>query len=135
VRTLLDTNVIISAILFGGVPREILVAATRGRIQIVTSPVLLDELEDLLVEKFRFSADAARATRTEIEALADVVEPGDLPDVCRDPDDNEVLGAAATGAAEVIVTGDRDLLELSSFEDIRLLRPAQYARLLRGDER
>ena len=134
-RTLLDTNVIISAILFGGVPREILVAATRGRIQIVTSPVLLDELEDLLVEKFRFSADAARATRTEIEALADVVEPGDLPDVCRDPDDNEVLGAAATGAAEVIVTGDRDLLELSSFEDIRLLRPAQYARLLRGDER
>ena len=134
-RTLLDTNVIISAILFGGVPREILVAAIRGSIQIVTSPVLLDELEDLLVEKFRFSAEAARATRTEIEAMADVVEPGDLPDVCRDPDDNEVLGAAATGSAEVIVTGDRDLLELGSFEDIRILRPAQYARLLRGDER
>ena len=134
-RTLLDTNVIISAILFGGVPREILVAAIRGRIQIITSPVLLDELEDLLEEKFRFSAEAARATRAEIEALADVVEPGDLPDVCRDPDDNEVLGAAATGAAEVIVTGDRDLLELSTFEDIRILRLAQYARLLRGDER
>lgn len=129
-RVVLDTNVVISAILFGGVPREILTAAIRGRIQVATSPVLLDELEGLLVEKFRFSREAARATRAELEAMADVVEPGEVPDVCRDPDDDEVLGAAAAGAAEAIVTGDRDLLELRAFEDVRILRPARYVRLL-----
>jgi putative PIN family toxin of toxin-antitoxin system len=125
---LFDTNVLISAVLFGGVSRDLLVRAMRGKIQLVTSPALLDELEDVLAEKFEFTRDAARATRSEIESLADVIEPVDVPQVCRDPDDDEVLAAAVTGAADAIVTGDEDLLTLGSHQGIEVVAPGDLSR-------
>jgi putative PIN family toxin of toxin-antitoxin system len=131
-RVLLDTNVIISGILFGGFARELLGKALRGEIALVTSPVLLDELEDLLAAKFSFSPAAARETRRELEALGDVVEPTEIPDVCRDADDNAVMAAAGTGGAEAIVTGDEDLLVLGVYRKIPILRPADLVHRLRG---
>jgi putative PIN family toxin of toxin-antitoxin system len=128
VRAVLDTNVVISAVLFGGVSRNLLVRAIRGEIDLVTSPALLDELEDVLGEEFDFSRDAARATRSEIESLSDVVEPVDLPRVCRDPDDDQVLAAAVAGAADLIVTGDEDLLTLGSHQGIEIVTPGDLSR-------
>jgi putative PIN family toxin of toxin-antitoxin system len=95
--------------------------------------VLLDEFEELLVEKFSFSVDAARAIRGELEAVVDVVEPEEIPEICRDPDDNQVLGAAATGGVEAIVTGDKDLLDLGSYEGIGIVQPAEFVRSLPDD--
>lgn len=132
-RVLLDTNVHISAVLFGGPSREILMAGVRGRLHIVSSVALLDEFEELLVEKFSFSVDAARAIRGELEAVVDVVEPEEIPEICRDPDDNQVLGAAATGGVEAIVTGDKDLLDLGSYEGIGIVQPAEFVRSLPDD--
>lgn len=94
----------------------------------MTSPALLDELEDVLTEEFEFSRDAARATRSEIDSLAHVVEPVDIPRICRDPDDDEVLAAAVTGAAEAIVTGDEDLLTLGSHQGIEVVTPGDLGR-------
>jgi uncharacterized protein len=131
VRILLDTNVLISALLFGGLPRVLLRTAMRGDIVLVTSPALLDELEDILIGKFGFGRAIARLTRAEIEALADLVNPGDLLRVSRDPDDDEVLAAAVAGRAEVIVTGDRDLLALGAHQGIRVLTPREFADLPR----
>jgi len=122
-RALLDTNDLISAILFGGLPRLLLLRAIEGEIQLVTSPVLLDELEELLGEKFGFSPASARATRAELEGLADVVEPLEVPRVCRDADDDEVLAAAAIGGAAFAVTGDEDLLVLERNGEVRILTP------------
>jgi putative PIN family toxin of toxin-antitoxin system len=124
-RVLLDTNIFISAILFGGLPRELMVLGLRGEIELVTSPALLNELTALLEEEFAFSPAAADETRRELELVAEVVEPREIPDVCRDPDDNHVLAAANTGGAELFVTGDRDLLVLKAFEDIEIVEPAQ----------
>lgn len=126
-RVLLDTNVLVSAILFGGVPRELLRHAIRGRFVPVTSSRLLDELEDLLERKFEFSPAAAAETRGEFEALADVVRPKEVPRVCRDPDDDEVLAAAVAGRAAAVVTGDRDLLDLGTYGDIEIVTPAVLA--------
>jgi len=133
VRILLDTNVLVSALLFGGLPRVLLRTAIRGDVTLVTSPALLDELEDVLVGKFGFGRAVARLTRAEIEALADLVEPGDPPRVCRDPDDDEVLATAVTGRVDVIVTGDRDLLALGAHQGIRILTPREFADLPRED--
>ena len=123
---LLDTNVLISAILFGGVPRALLRIAIQGRVRLITSPRLLDELEELLREKFDFSHAAAAETRYEFEFLAEVVEPTEIPNVCRDPDDDEVLAAAVAGGAAAIVTGDRDLLDLGGYLGIEIVAPAAY---------
>ena len=125
-RILLDTNVLISGILFRGVPRALLERAIRGELDVVTSPALLDELEDILTRKFEFPPELGRAVRTELESLADVVVPAEVPAVSRDPDDDQVLAAALSGGAEFIVTGDRDLLILETHHEIPIVSPADF---------
>lgn len=125
-RVLLDTNVLISAILFSGVPRRLLEKALQGKIELVTSPALMAELEEVLTEKFDFPAVTASGVRQEMQLMAVVEEPVEIPDVARDPDDNEVLAAARRGQAEFMVTGDEDLLALGSYEGISILRPREF---------
>src|SRR5712691_5019776 len=105
VRVLLDTNVLVSAVLFGGLPRELLHGALRGRFEVVTSVRLMAEFEEVLVERFGLAPEIGRAARSEYELLAVLVRPRRVPRIARAPDDNEVLAAAATGAADFIVTG------------------------------
>lgn len=126
-RVLLDTNVLVSAVLFGGIPHALLRSAIEGRLRLVTSSHLLDELEEVLEGKFGFSRAAAVETRAELETLGKLVEPAEVPRVCRDPDDDEVLAAAMLGEASVIVTGDRDLLDFGSYQGIEILTPALLA--------
>lgn len=132
-RVLLDTNVLLSAILFGGVPRRLLGAVIEGRFRLVTSRHLLDEFEELLEGRFGFSRAAAVETRSELEVLAEIAEPVDIPKVCRDPDDDHVLAAAMVGKAEVVVTDDRDLLVLEWYNRIEILAPSMFAPRL-GEE-
>lgn len=126
-RVLLDTNVLVSAILFGGLPRRLLDLALRGDLDLVTSVALFDELEDVLRDRFAFERAAARATRAELEAVADLAAPTTVPAVSRDPDDDVVLATAVVGAADVVVTGDRDLLVLGSHAGIPVWTPRQFA--------
>ena len=128
-RVLLDTNVLVSAILFGGVSRSILERGITGEIDLVTSPSLTDEFEGVVGEKFPLPPEIARAVRSELELLADVVRPKTVPPVLHDPDD-EVLATATTGQAEVIVTGDRRLLGLGSHRNIRIVTPRDFLTFL-----
>jgi uncharacterized protein len=133
VRVLLDTNVLISAILFRGLPRTLLSGAIRGELDLVTSPALLDELEAVLTRRFEFPPELARAVMGELESLADVVVPDDVPAVSRDPDDDQVLAAAVAGDVEAIVTGDADLLVLEMHRGIRILKPSDFVAELTSD--
>ena len=125
-RVVLDTNVLVSAVLFGGLPREILLRAPRGEFDVVTTVHLMAEFEDVLTERFGVQVEIARAARAEYELLAQIVHPRRIPQVARDPDDNEVLAAARSGDAEYVVTGDRDLLALGEHEGTRVLTPRQF---------
>ncbi len=129
-RVLFDTNVLVSAILFGGVPRELLTRALRGDVELVTSATLLDELEAVLVESFLADRAFVRTVRSELELLAQVVSVPDVPRVVRDPDDDAVIVAALSGAASTIVTGDRDLLILGEHRDIRIVTPREFASII-----
>ena len=119
-------NVLISGILFHGLPRSLLERAIRGELDLVTSPPLLDELREVLTGRFHVPPELARLVRGELETLAEVVVPDDVPRVSRDPDDDQVLAAAIVGEAEAIVTGDRDLLVLEAHRGIPILTPAEF---------
>lgn len=129
-RVLLDTNILVSAVLFGGLPRELVRRALRGEFVVVTSAPLMLEFEEILCERFGLPAAVARAARAEYELLATVVRAGDIPRTVRDPDDDEVLAAAVAGNCAFVVTGDRDLLAVGSYEGRPILTPRQFEDVL-----
>jgi putative PIN family toxin of toxin-antitoxin system len=110
VRVVLDTNVLVSALHFGGRPRRLLDDVLRGDHTLIIGPAILGELEAVLVDTCGWTRDRAAAVRAELEAIAEVVTPVDVPRVCRDPDDDQILAIAVSGAADALVTGDADLL-------------------------
>ena len=103
-----------SAVLSGGLPRRLSDAALQGRFVFVTGSELLAELADVLRDRFGFERSAARLVRAEMEGIADLAEPRDVPAVSRDLDDDVVLATAVAGGVDVIVTGDKDLLVLEA---------------------
>ena len=123
-RVLLDTNVVVSAILFGGVPRQLLEAALAGDLDLTTSQPLLAELETVLTRKFDFPTSMTASIRAELEGLSELVEPIQIERVTRTVADDVVLATAVAGAAEVLVTGDKELLGIGAYEGI----PIQTAR-------
>jgi putative PIN family toxin of toxin-antitoxin system len=129
-RAVLDTNVVVSALIWGGKPLGLLEAATEGRVDLVTSPVLLAELAEVLhrphlkmrLQRVRGSVEEALALYA---ALAISVTPATVPRaVPNDPDDDHVIAAAVVGQADIIASGDRHLLSLGTYQTIRILLPA-----------
>ena len=95
--------------------------------QLVTSPVLLDELDEKLRGKFEVSARDAVPIRLRLEASALVVTPDfSLAVIQDDPNDDRVLECAVAGKADYVVSGDRHLLKLGSYERITILTARQF---------
>lgn len=130
-RLVIDTNVLLSALLWRNTPHALLEQARNGVVTLISSPALLAELAEVL-ERPKFDAMLAKSgtSRAELFAklrlLAEVMEPPPLAQpVCRDPDDDAVLALARVALADLIVSGDDDLLTLGSFEGIPIVTPAQ----------
>jgi putative PIN family toxin of toxin-antitoxin system len=126
-RVTVDTNVLISALVFEGLPGEFLALARAGSFQLITSPALLDELDEKLRFKFLWSPARASQVRRELEMLCEVVSTvNHLVIVKDDPDDDRVLECAVAGRADTIVSGDRHLLKLGSYDGIAILSVRQF---------
>ncbi len=138
-RIVLDTNVVLSALLWRGTPYRLLDAIRQcGEARLFTSPALLDELADVLT---RPSATKRLALigRTAREVLADyveaveVVEPAQVPRVVpNDADDDQVIAAAVAAGADWIVSGDADLLSMESYQGIPIITAVQAAQQIAG---
>lgn len=126
-RVVLDSNVIISAFLFGGPPADILAAAADGSVECFTSLPILDEVRDVLQRpKFGLSSAQALALVGELRELLQLVTPtGKVRMIAADPDDDMVLECAAAANADLIVSGDSHLLDLRQWKDVRVLSPAE----------
>ena len=136
IRVVADTNIFVSAIMFGGLPGAFLDLALRGSFSLVISTAILEELDEKLRRKFRVSAHDSSATRTQLEAIADVVTPSaNLAIVLDDPDDDRVLECAIEGRADFIVSGDRHLLRLVSFKSIPILTVRQFFSVAHWEQR
>lgn len=136
-RLVLDTNVVASAVLWGGVPRQLLQAGREKRVSLFASIRLLAELTDILVRpKFEKKLAASGLTIEQIvdryAELAAVVQPAAIaPTVLDDPDDDQVLACAVAARADLIVSGDRrHLLPLGRFEGMPIVSPAEALRII-----
>ncbi|MPZ87836.1 MAG: putative toxin-antitoxin system toxin component, PIN family [Nitriliruptorales bacterium] len=132
VRVLLDTNVLISALLFGGLPEALLRRGLEGAFVMISSEVLLDELEDKLLQRFEFGRAQSRLVRQELDLASDNVLPQTVPAASRDPDDDHVLAAAVAGLADWIVTGDKDLLVMGRHRGIAIVTPRSFWETVSG---
>lgn len=135
-KAVIDTNVLMAALLWRGPPHALLEHVRAGTVSFVSSPALLAELADVIGRtKFDLILKHTNTSRerslAQLRSLAEVIEPPALhKPVCRDPDDDEVLALAIAAKVELIVSGDKDLLVLQRFEGIPILAPAQAVALI-----
>lgn len=126
-RVVADTNIYISAYAFGGISKEVLVMAQTGMIKLCVSPAILDELEDVLIRKFKFSNDVVQEIIGNIPQFTELVTPKKtIKFITEDPDDDRILECAVTAGAHVIVSGDKDLKRIGKYEEIIILSPGEF---------
>ena len=127
-RVVADTNILVSALLFGGTSEQVFLAGLRGEIQLLTSPSLLKEFEKVLKEKFKVSIHLVREIIQEVMDVAEIVEVSSHIKAISYPDeDNRVLECAVDGKADFIVTGDtRHILPLKEYSGIKILSPSEF---------
>lgn len=124
-RLVLDTNVLIAALVADGLCRDLVRRRLESHVLISSQP-LLDELREKLEQKFKIRAKDAPFLRAYAERVQ-IVQPVALPrNACRDRDDVIVLATAVAGKAECIITGDEDLLVLEEYDDISILTPRHW---------
>ena len=132
---MLDTNVVLSAVLWEGNPGRIIAKAEVGDVRLYTSPFLLEELRVTLDRpKLRKRAAMTGLTAELIFAdyrrLALLKKPGAVGAWSRDPDDDHVIACALAARADFLVTGDGDLLSLGSVEGVRIVSPVDLLAIL-----
>ncbi len=131
-RIVLDTNVVLSALLWRGTPYQLLTAIRQqSGVQLYSSTALLDELADVLTrptatKRLAVIGKTAREVLSDYVEAVELVEPTTVPRVVpTDPDDDQVIAAALTAHADLVVSGDADLLSIASFERIPIVTAAQ----------
>lgn len=127
----LDTNVLISAIVFGGNPRKILEAVLNGEPKLFFSENILDELKGVLQRpKFGFQAEVIQSILSELNAIGHIVKPlSHVREIQEDADDNRILECAIEASANYIISGDTHLLNLKKYRNIRVVSPAEYLKI------
>ena len=128
-RVVIDTNVLISSLFFTtSTPAKALEKAVTKAQLVATTETLRELIETLLLPKFdRYvRRDRREALLERVASLVEIVQVLQSIRASRDPKDDKFLEAAVNGRADVIVTGDRDLLDLNPFRGIAIVTPAAY---------
>lgn len=134
IRVVFDTNVIVSAIGFGGRPLDALLQAFDQNVQLVASEGTLAELERVFAyEHLPFTTYEQVQYPAIIRLEAAVVEPNMSLDVVRDSDDDKFIECAVAGDADYIVSGDKDLREVESYHNIEIITAAEFLSLFEQD--
>ncbi len=125
-RAVIDTNVYISAFVFGRLPRTILELAEEGRFELFASAAIRTEIERTLRDKFEWSENRIAEAVDPLWEVAQIIGSVKTVEASRDQTDNRILECAIAAKAGIIVTGDMDLLVLNPFRSIQILTPRQF---------
>lgn len=135
-RIVIDTNVLISGIFWGGVPFEILDLWARNKITLLTSQAILSEYARVLQE---YGLKRNRTDLTEgwlhfIVQYSHIIHTHRKFHVCRDTEDNMFLDCAVEGSAQYIVSGDKDLLTLQNFMGVNIVTPMKFTKIFKAKQ-
>ena len=139
-RAVVDTNLLVSYLLTHRPPMAELIDVylAHGDYALLTSHVMLDELDRVLqyprLHRY-YDAETRVGFVALVAAMGEIVDvPEAVPRICRDPDDDWIIACAVAGDADVIVSGDRDLLDLGQVGPIPILSARQFLVMLQGKE-
>jgi len=123
-----DTNVLIAALITEGICSKLLHRARTGDFSLASCPFIINEVRRILSKKFRLAhGEIASAMEPVTEAVDRIIEHTlKIKGVCRDADDDNILACALAAKAEYLVTGDADLLELRSYQGVRIITPRDF---------
>ncbi len=139
-RIVVDTNVMIAAILWQGPPHRILELAEKGQVSLCATPSVLEELQEVLERsKFRKQLQNRATSIEEIMSgllpLVELYEPTAVPNaVPTDPDDEIFIECALSADAPFLISGDNHLLRLRKYRRIRIVTPTEFLRTFEIEE-
>lgn len=126
-RVVLDTNIYLSGIIFGGNSRHVLDLIIKKKIKAITSPAILLEISQKLKQKFKWSQDQIFLTIKTIIKTTRIVKPKEILRVVRvDKSDNKIIEAAVESNSDYIISGDKHLLKIKKYQKIKIVTPAEY---------
>lgn len=129
-RVVADTNIYVSALQFGGLAEDLWLLAKANAFDLFISPPILEELARVLSEKFGWRPPLIDEAMAEVRGYAEMVLPQTtLTEIKDDPTDDCILECALEAAADVIVSGDRHLLQVKKFRGIEILTLRDFLQL------
>jgi putative PIN family toxin of toxin-antitoxin system len=131
-RVVIDTSVIVSALLFRGTPGRLISSWKKKIIQpLITKEIILEYLRVLAYPDFRLTENEIHFIlyHEMVTFFEQVTITTGTPVVMKDPFDDKFLHCAEEGKADVIISGDKHLLNLKSFKEIKIVSPAQFLKL------
>ena len=129
-KVVLDTNVLVSALVFGGLPRQVTDLVAKKAIVLVTSEEAMTELRRIVRDKFPEYVQLTVQLEQLLRRYAKWMQLGNIDiSVSTDPDDNKFIETALLSHCDFIISGDRHLLELKQYEVIKIVKPAAFLKL------
>lgn len=130
-KVVIDTNIYISAIFWGGNPREVVDLGRDGKISIFTSLEIQKEIDRILSTKFGLSDEETGQILIDFSTFTSWVKASrKIAVVDKDPDDDKFIECAVSAGASYVITGDDHLLELERYQDIEILNAADFLSII-----
>lgn len=125
-RAVNDTNIWLSALYFSGKPAKIVNLIENKKIVSVTSDFILEELKEKMVVDFKTPSYVASGTISYISSMSEMVRLKGVDFGLRDSADNQILETAVVGKCNFLITGDKDLLSLGKYNQIKIVKPNEF---------
>ena len=130
-KVVLDTNILVSGALFGGVPEKIIDQWMGGRIEVVASPSIIEEYTRVLEIFLKRSGRPLSLIAAVTEKCRIISDSHQHIKICRDPDDDKFISCALVAGATYVVSGDKDLLTIGRFGSVKIIKPAPFLDLIK----
>ncbi len=126
-KVVIDTNVVASAMFFGGQPKELLELLVSHKLEAYASTEIITEYQETAEELCsRYPEKPVRLPLTAIIAAMRMIEPTSVINVCRDPDDDKFIECAVDAKCLYIVSGDKDLLSLKNYGEVQIVSVSEF---------